>query len=442
MLFYQLHPTRYPLHPINMRYSQIFGKTQKTAPADADSTNAKLLAQGGFIDQLASGIYTYLPLGLRVLDKIKKIVREEMNSLGAQELLMPALQPKEIWETTGRWTDPGPEVMFQFKGRGEKEFGLGWTHEEIVTPLAKRFVRSYRDLPFSVYQIQDKFRNEPRAKSGLLRGREFSMKDLYSFHATEADLDRFYEQATKTYSRVFERCGLRALVTEASGGAFSKYSHEFQALTDAGEDIIFYCDTCGYSQNREIAEIKKGDKCVKCGNGVIKEGKAIEVGNIFRLKTRFSEAFDLKYTDENGKEQLVLMGCYGIGPSRVMGAVVEVHHDDAGIVWPKSVAPFSVHLVSLGAKDQAIKEKIESTAESLYDSFTREEGMDVLYDDRDASAGEKFADADLIGIPLRLVVSDRTLKEDSVEWKERGSKESRLVKLGDLHDEVLVYLKE
>ncbi len=422
-----------------MRYSKLFGKTSKTAPHDADSTNARLLVQGGFVDQLMAGVYTYLPLGLRVFGKVKDIVREEMNAIGSQEILMPALLPKEPWEQTGRWTDPGPEVMFQFKGRGDKDLGLGWTHEEIVTPLAKKFIRSYKDLPFAVYQIQDKFRNEPRAKSGLLRGREFSMKDLYSFHKDQADLDDFYEKAKQAYSNVYRRCGLDALIVEASGGAFSKYSHEYQVLTDHGEDIIFYCGSCKYAQNREISEYKAGDKCPKCG-GEMKEGKAIEVGNIFQLKTRFTDAFDVTFADADGTKKKVIMGCYGIGPSRVVGTVVELHNDDKGIIWPKSLAPYGVHLVMLTAKDEAVTAKVRETAERLAGELEAA-GIEPLYDDReDARAGEKFADADLIGLPLRLVVSEKSLAAGGTEWKERAGGEPRVVPLKDAVAEVKKFL--
>lgn len=413
-----------------MRYSTLFGATSKTAPHDADSANARLLVQGGFVDQLMAGVYSYLPLGLRSLDKVKKIIREEMDAVGGQEILMPALQPKEPWARTGRWSDPGPEVMFQMKGRGDKDFGLGWTHEEIVTPLAKKFINSYKDLPLAVYQIQDKFRNEPRAKSGLLRGREFSMKDLYSFHRDEADLEAYYEKVKAAYLRVFERCGLHALVVEASGGAFSKYSHEFQVLTESGEDVVFYCQKCEYAQNREISEYKEGDACPKCG-GIMKEGKAIEVGNIFKLKTRFTEAFEVSFTDADGAKKPVLMGCYGLGPSRVMGTIVEVHHDEKGIVWPQEVAPFAVELIMLSSKDEAATAKVREEAVKLYDEL-RAAGVETLFDDReDVRAGEKFADADLIGLPLRLVVSEKTMAADAVEWKGRTDAQAVMVKRGE-----------
>jgi prolyl-tRNA synthetase len=411
-----------------MRYSKLLGKTVKTISEDLESKNAQLLTKGGFIDQLTAGVYSYLPLGLRVLDRVKGIVREEMNAIGGQEILMPALQPKEPWVTSGRWTDPGKEVMFQFEGRGGKEMGLGWTHEEIVTPLVKKFVHSYKDLPVAVYQIQDKFRNEPRAKAGLLRGREFSMKDLYSFHRDEADLQLYYEKAKQAYLNVFKRCGLDALIVEASGGAFSKYSHEFQVLTDAGEDIVFHCDACGYAQNREIAEVKAGDKCPKCKKGKIKENKAIEVGNIFMLKTRFSEPFKFTYADERGKLQPVIMGCYGIGPSRIMGTAVELHNDANGIKWPASIAPFDLHMIEIKSKDASVREN----AVKIYEVLS-EQGLDILYDDReDTAAGAKFADADLIGIPKRMVISEKTLKDGEVEFKDRETGSTAMVKLANL----------
>ncbi len=422
-----------------MRYSQLFGKTSKNAPSDADSPNARLLEQAGYVDQLMAGVYSYLPLGLRVLAKIEKIVREEMNAIGGQEILMPALQPKENWETTGRWTDPGPEVMFQFKGRGDKEMGLGWTHEEIVTPLAGKFIKSYRDLPLAVYQIQDKFRNEARAKSGLLRGREFWMKDMYSFHRDETDLEAFYAKATEAYFNVFKRCDMDALLVEASGGAFSKYSHEFQVLTASGEDLVYWCEKCRYAQNKEIAEMKAGDACPKCG-GTVQEGKAIEVGNIFQLKTRFTEPFGVHYTAEDGSQQKVQMGCYGIGPSRVMGTVVEAHHDAKGIVWPKAIAPFDVHVVPLKAKTPEAQGAVDEAVAKIERELASA-GIEALVDDRELMAGEKFADADLIGIPVRLVVSEKSIAAGGVEWKERAKSEAETVSLDDVKQKTLAWFK-
>ena len=412
-----------------MLQSKLFYKTSKDISEEEKSTNAQLLIRAGFVDKLMAGVYTYLPLGLRVLNKIKNIVREEMNAIGGQEILMPALTPKENWTTTGRWDSI--DVLFKLKGAGDREYALGSTHEEIVTPLAKKIINSYKDLPLAVYQIQDKFRDEPRAKSGLLRGREFSMKDLYSFHADEADLDSYYEKAKEAYLKFFKRCGLAAMVVEASGGTFSKYSHEFQVLTESGEDIIFYCEKCLYAQNKEITEYKAGDKCRKCG-GKMREGKAIEVGNIFKLKNKFSEAFDLNFLDKDGKKNLVMMGCYGIGPSRVLGTVAEISHDEKGIIWPKEIAPFDVHLVALFGKDEKINKKISAESLRLHDSLQKD-GFEVLYDDREeVSAGVKFGESDLFGIPTRLVISEKTLAKDSVEIKKRNSVEMELSKLNKI----------
>lgn len=412
-----------------MLQSLLFYKTTKEISEEEKSVNARLLVRAGFVDKLMAGVYSYLPLGLRVLNKIKNIIREEMNAIGGQEILMPALTPKENWTRTGRWDSI--DVLFKLEGSGGKEYALGSTHEEIVTPLVKKMVNSYKDLPLAVYQIQDKFRDEPRAKSGLLRGREFSMKDLYSFHADEANLDSYYEKSKDAYLKIFHRLGLDAIVVEASGGTFSKYSHEFQVLTESGEDIIFYCEKCRYAQNREVAEIKAGDKCPKCG-GKITEGKAIEVGNIFKLKTKFSEAFDLNFLDKEGKKKFAIMGCYGIGPSRVMGSIVEVSHDERGIVWPKEVAPFDVHLIAIFGKDDKKNKEICAEASGVYESLQKA-GFEVLYDDRkEASAGVKLAESDLLGIPTRLVVSEKTLVKDSVEVKKRDSKDVKLVKLNQI----------
>lgn len=420
-----------------MRYSTMIGKPNKNAPHDADSHNARLLIQGGFVYQVAAGIYSYLPLGLRVLENVKRVVREEMNAVGGQEILMPGLLPKALYDTTKRWDTI--DVLFKLEGAGGKDFALAPTHEEAVTPLVQSYVHSYKDLPLAVYQIQDKFRNEARAKSGLLRGREFWMKDMYSFHTSEADLETYYDKAAAAYGRVFKRLGLDAIMTEASGGIFAKYSHEFQVATPFGEDLIYTCGTCGYSVNREIAEVKGGDACPKCG-GVIEEVKAIEVGNIFKLSTRFSDDFGFTVPGEDGKAAKIWMGCYGIGISRLMGAIVEVFHDDKGIRWPKNVAPFSIHLVSLKAKDAEVFERIQSTAASLYEELATA-GIEVLWDDREgASPGEKFADADLIGLPLRLVVSEKTLREDAIEWKMRDEAEAKLVKLADIREEIDSFL--
>ncbi|MEK7512931.1 MAG: aminoacyl--tRNA ligase-related protein, partial [Patescibacteria group bacterium] len=330
-----------------MRQSTLFLKTQKESPKDEASVNADLLIRGNFVHKLMAGVYSYLPLGFRVREKVMRIVRAEMDPHAA-ELLMPALHPRSVWDATGRWGDMA-KIMYQFKDGSGKEFGLGTTHEEIVALIATQVISSYADLPLGVYQIQTKFRNEPRAKSGLLRGREFTMKDLYSFHATKESLDEYYETMKKAYLAVFSRCELKAFVTEASGGDFSKeHSHEFMVETPAGEDEIMLCRLCGYAENKEIASGKSGARCGKCGEGVLEFVTAIEVGNIFKLGTRFSEAVNLNFKDREGKTHPVIMASYGIGIERLIGTIVEVHHDEKGIVWPRAVAPMQVHLLQLG----------------------------------------------------------------------------------------------
>ena len=416
-----------------MRQSQLFTKTSKNAPHDADSINAKYLTQGRFVDQEMAGVYTWLPLGLRTLRKVEQIVREEMDALGAQEIFMPSLQPKEYWETTDRWE--GVDVLFKLESQTGKEYALGCTHEEVVTPLAQKLIESYKELPFATYQINTKFRDELRAKSGVLRGREFRMKDMYSFHATQESLTAFYERVLAAYVKAYDRCGLKVKVVQASGGIFTEnISHEFQALTDAGEDMLIACENCEFGQNSEVATYKVGDSCPKC-HGSLAQMKGVEVGNIFDLGTKYTDAFKFDVANDKGEKQRVLMGCYGIGTSRLVGAIVETHHDEKGIVWPMSVAPFHVHLISLRSKDEAVQSRINTTAQELYDALWAA-GVEVLWDDRDASPGEKFADADLIGLPLRLIVSEKTLKEDSVEWKSRKEGEAQLVKLEDVVEKI------
>lgn len=412
-----------------MKYSHLFGKTSKSIQSDADSANAKLLTQGGFVAKQMAGVYNYLPLGLRVLAKIQNIIREEMNAVGGNEILMPAMTQEASYKQTGR---EKMDVLFHLKGRDESDLVLNPTHEEVVTPLAQKYLFSYRDLPVAVYQIQNKFRNEPRAKSGLLRGREFNMKDMYSFHVSQEDLDNFYTtKMIPAYEKIYQRLGVgdTTVLTYASGGAFSRYSHEFQTLCDIGEDTIYVCPKCGRAINKEIFDDQVtaclNEECLNPKDNLV-EKKAIEVGNIFKLETRFSSAFDFKYADAEGKEQLVVMGCYGMGPSRIMGALVEVFHDDKGIIWPKSVAPYAVHLVSLG-----VDENVKQEAKKIYDKMINDK-IEVLWDDRDAQAGAKLADADLIGIPTRLVISKKTLADESVEVKERNEKDAEMVKLSDV----------
>jgi prolyl-tRNA synthetase len=370
--------------------------------------------QAGFINKLGAGIYTFLPFGLRVLSKIEAIVREEMNLAGGEELLMPTLQPKENWAETGRWDSF--DALFKLKTKSDAEYALGPTHEEIIYPLTKHLIFSYRDLPIALYQIQTKFRDEPRAKSGLMRCREFRMKDLYSFHATGSDRDRYYEIMRKSYLKIFKRLGLDVIETKASGGTFSELSQEFQVITEAGEDTVYYCKKCKIGVNKEVYSDK--ERCEKC-KGELTEGQAVEVGNIFPLKSKFAEDFKLTFKEKDGSEKLVEAGCYGLGTSRVMGTIVEVFNDECGIIWPESVAPFQVHLIELR------KNKAAKVYKKLLDM-----GVEVLYDDRDLSAGEKFADADLIGIPLRAVISEKT--GNKIEIKERKSKALKLVKIEEL----------
>ncbi len=398
-----------------MRQSQLFYKTLKENPKDEQARNAQLLIRAGFIDKVMAGVYNYLPLGWRVLHKIEQIIREEMDAIGGQEILMPVLHPAENWQKTGRWDTL--DILFKLKGAGDKDLALGPTHEETVAPLAKKIIFSYKDLPTAVYQIQTKFRNEPRSKSGLLRGREFSMKDLYSFHVSEKDLDNYYQIVEKTYEKILARLGIveRTYKTYASGESFSKYSHEYQTLHPHGEDTIYICEKCKVAVNKEI--IKEQKTCPECGNQKLQEKKAIEVANIFKLKTKFSEAFDLKFTDENGKEQLVMMGCYGFGLSRTMGALAEIFNDQQGLIWPEAVAPYSVHLINLKNNTQ--------DADKLYTTL-QDKNIEVLYDDRlEISAGEKLAEADLIGIPHRLVISDKTGKK--IEYKNRKDSKVKLI---------------
>lgn len=397
-----------------MRFSHLFTKTSKTAPTDAESTNAQLLLRGGFVAQEMAGVYTWLPLGLRVLRKVEQIVREEMDAIGGQEIFMPSLHPKEYWEATNRWE--GVDILFKLHSQTGREYALGCSHEEVATPVAQRATQSYKDLPFAIYQINTKFRDELRAKSGVLRGREFRMKDMYSFHTSQEDLEAFYYRTLDAYVRVYERCGLRVKVVQASGGIFTEnMSHEFQALTDAGEDVLIACTECSFGQNSEVATLAVSDACPKCHQGKLAQMKGVEVGNIFDLGTKYSKGFDFKITNEQGEQQYPLMGCYGIGTTRLVGAIVETFHDDRGICWPTSVAPFAVHLVRLG--DDAA---VVADAEALYNEL-RGAGVDVLYDDRDVSAGVKFSDAELLGVPVRLTVSKKTVEAGIVEQQNRAT---------------------
>jgi prolyl-tRNA synthetase len=408
-----------------MRQSQLFTKTSKTIPKE-ESKSAQLLIRGGFIDKLMAGVYSFLPLGFLVLKKIENIIREEMLKIGAQEVLLPALHPKEIWEKTDRWKYP---EMFKLKDRKEKEYSLGWTHEEIISFVLSKFVQSVKDLPVAVFQIQTKFRDELRSKGGLLRTKEFIMKDLYSFHETDEDLDRYYEIVKEAYFKIFERCQIKekTFLCLASGGAFSEYSHEFQTETESGEDLIYLCENCKLGVNKEIIQ-KEKYQCPQCKRKISKTLKTIEVGNIFKLGDRFTKPFNLKIKNKEGKEKFIVEGCYGIGLPRLMAAIVEVHHDEKGILWPKEVAPFLVHLIPI----EMTEKKIINSAEKIYKNLLRK-NFEFLYDDRkEKSVGERFYDADLIGIPYRVVVSKKTLQKECVGVKRRDWKQEKLIKIKDL----------
>ena len=405
-----------------MRLSKTFVKTLREAPKDETAKNGAILTRAGYVHKEMAGVYDFLPLGIRVIEKIKNIIREELNKLGAEELQMTALQNPEPWEKTGRFSDQAVDIWFKTNLASGGELGLAPTHEEPIVNLMKTYVSSYKDLPLSVYQFQTKFRNELRAKSGILRGREFLMKDLYSFHTSEEDLDRFYAEVEKAYDKIYERLGLGddTFETFASGGIFSKYSHEFQTFLPVGEDDVYYNADRSVVLNKEVLNPETlADLGVK--EEELSSTTAAEVGNIFKLKFKYSEPLGLKFSDEQNAQQVVYMGCYGIGVSRVMGVIVEKYADDKGLVWPEAVAPFKYHLIGIG--ENGLKR-----AEEFYVGHEDE----VLVDDRDLRPGEKFADAELMGMPYRIVISDKTLAEDSAEVTDRRTGESKLVKLSEL----------
>lgn len=415
-----------------MRLSHLFTKTSKDSQSDASSKNADLLVRAGFIHKTMAGVYSYLPLGLRVLRQVEQIVREEMDRIGGQEILMSALSGKENWEKTNRWDHKVFDVLFHVPAANDSEYALNPTHEELVTPIAKQYVNSYRDLPFAAYQIQTKFRNELRAKSGILRGREFLMKDLYSFHTSQEDLDRYYEVVQGAYDKVFERLGLseKTYLTYASGGTFSQYSHEYQVVLPSGEDVI-YISVEAEKQGKRIAinkEIYEAGKtvCPVTGGTEFREEKASEAANIFKLGTKFSSAFDLSFNTQDGSKSLAIMGCYGIGISRLMGIIAEAMSDDRGLVWPLAIAPAAVHIVPVAraVEDEAFTAALELERELMA------LGKTCLFDDRiDASVGFKLADADLIGVPLRILISPKTLAEKNMEVYDRTTGETKMVPL-------------
>lgn len=405
-----------------MRRSQLFTKTRHEAPADEVARNAQLLIRAGYIHKEMAGVYAYLPLGLRVIENIKQIVREEMNMLGAEELIMTNLQRKDLWEITNRWSDETVDIWFKTELQNGVPLGLAWSHEEPITDMMKSYISSYRDLPVYVYQFQTKLRNELRSKSGIMRGREFVMKDMYSYAKSAEELQQFYDKTIDAYMNVFKRVGLGDItyVASASGGAFTKYSHEFQTITDAGEDIIYV------NREKRVAineEVYNDEALAELGlhKEHLEKVKAAEVGNIFNFGTQKSEQLGLYFTDEDGLEKPVFLGSYGIGVTRLMGVIAEHFADEKGLVWPENIAPFKVYLVRLGNTPEAAAD-----ADNLYKRLT-DAKISVLYDDRDVRAGEKFNDADLMGLPFRLVVSDKTVESKTYEFKKRTDNESQLV---------------
>ncbi len=409
-----------------MRVSRLFTKTSKNVPADEVAKNAQLLIRAGYVYKVMAGVYAYTPLGLRVLENIKQIVREEMDAIGGQELIMTNLQPKEVWETTTRWDDDVVDVWFKTKLKDETEIGLAWSHEEAIMEMMRQFVQSYKDLPVSVYQFQTKLRNELRAKSGIMRGREFVMKDMYSLHETAEDLDVYYEKVKGAYMRAYDRLGLGkdTYVTFASGGAFTKFSHEFQTVCDAGEDVLYIHHGKNIAVNEEVLD--DAVKELGIAKDELERVKSAEVGNIFNFGTEKSEQMDVKFTGSDGKDHPFYLASYGIGITRVMGVIVEKFADDKGLVWPENIAPYRVYLVRIGQG-----EAVTAYADELYEEL-KAKGVEVLYDDRDERPGTKFADSELLGIPHRVTVSDRLIDAGQYEYTPRISGETKLLTRAEL----------
>ena len=406
-----------------MRRSQLFIKTRKDAPADETAKNAQLLIRAGFIHKEMAGVYAYSPLGLKVLENIKTIVREEMNAVGGQEVMMTVLQPRDLFEKTDRWDDAKVDNWFKTRLNNGSELGMGLTHEEPIVDMLSDYINSYKDLPLLVYQIQSKFRNELRAQAGLLRGREFVMKDMYSFAHNQEEHQKIYEQVADAYVRVYDRLGIGDITyrTYADGGIFTpRFSDEFQMLSEIGEDTIYVDEERKLAVNQEVIDDSRLDD-TDIDKSKLKEYKAIEVGNIFPLESKYTDALGVYYTDNEGKQQKIIAGCYGIGVSRLMGALAEHFADDNGLVWPQNIAPAQVYLARLG-DDEAVV----AAADDLYDEL-QDKGVEVLYDDRDARPGEKFADADLMGIPYRVVISNKTIEQNKVELKKRSENDTELI---------------
>ncbi len=410
-----------------MRQSKLFSKIRKEIPKDEVSKNAQLLIRGGFIYKEMAGVYVLLPLGIRVIENIKQIVREEMNALGGQELLMTTLQRKELWEETDRWDDKKVDVWFKSRLKNDVEIGFGWSHEEPITKMLINYIESFRDLPVYVYQFQNKLRNELRAKSGIMRGREFIMKDLYSYSRTEEDHKLFYDSVIEAYHRIFRRLGIGedTFLTFASGGAFTQFSHEFQTITDAGEDVVYVDRRKKIAINEEVFTDDVTQQ-LNLDRNNLEKVKASESGNIFSFGGKKCEDLGLLYTDKDGKKKPVILGSYGLGITRLMGIIVEKLSDEKGMIWPEEIAPYRAHIIALGEQKD---EQVQKISEEIYTAFGEEK---ALLDDRDVRAGEKFAEADFLGLPLRIVVSKRSLSEGGVEVKLRTEKESKIIPLEEI----------
>lgn len=413
-----------------MRLTQNFTRTLRDAPADEKAKNAQLLIRAGYVYKVMAGVYAYTPFGLRVLENIKQIVREEMNNINSQELIMSSLQRKETWDGTGRWDDEVVDVWFKSELKDGTEVGFGWSHEEAILEMMKQYLKSYKDLPISVYQFQTKMRNELRAKSGIMRGREFVMKDMYSLHASEADCDAYYDKAIEAYKRVYDRLGIgdSTFVTFASGGAFTKFSHEFQTICEAGEDTLYVNADQTVAVNEEVLDEAAAELGID--KATLVPVVSAEVGNIFKFGTEKSEQMGINFTGEDGKQHPVYLASYGVGVTRVMGVIVEKFADEKGIVWPLNVAPYTVYIVRIGG-EAAIAE-----ADKLYDEL-KSRGVTVVYDDRDERPGTKFADAELMGIPYRVTVSDRLIEQKAYEFAERASGESSLLTREELFAKII-----
>lgn len=415
-----------------MRVSKLFTKTSKTEPAGEVAKNAQLLIRAGYVYKVMAGVYDYLPLGLRVLEKIKQIIREEMDAVGGQELIMSSLQKRETWEETGRWSDEVVDVWFKSKLKDNTEVGFGWSHEEAIIEMVKQYLESYKDLPINVYQFQNKLRNELRSKSGIMRGREFLMKDMYSCSIDAQQHDKFYQDTIDAYNRIFDRLGIGddTYVTFASGGAFTEFSHEFQTICDAGEDVIYLHRGKNIAINEEVLDDENLSK-IGVKRDELEKLKSAEVGNIFNFGTKKSEDTNFTFTNSLGQKQYVHLGSYGIGVTRVMGVIAEKFADDKGLIWPENIAPYKVYLVRIGG-DNAVKQ-----ADELYEEL-KKHGIEVLYDDRETHAGQKFADSELIGIPYRVTVSDRMIESSEFELFERKTGDKKLL----THEQLLAKLAE